>query len=205
MLVSVLAFIGAATLLILVPGPDTAVVLRGTFAKGRRSGFRTTAGVMTGLTCWMLAATLGLSSLLRASQVGYDALRLAGGVYLIYLGSSTLWRTRTVSACERGAGRSTPLGGYFAGLYTNLLNPKVGIFFLSFLPAFVPKGAPVGAWTSLLGGIYVIEGGIWLSVVVRLAEAGAGWLYRADLWRRLQQVTGVVLLGFGVRLLTERP
>lgn len=203
MLISLLSFVAAASLLILAPGPDTAVVLRGTFARGRKSGFRATAGVVTGLTCWMLAAALGLSSLLRASQVGFDALRVAGGIYLIYLGACTLWRTRKPVAAAVETPPRGPSGGYLAGLYTNLLNPKVGIFFLSFMPAFVPKGVSVGWWTLLLGAIYVIEGGIWLSVVVRLAAAGAGWLNRANAWRRLEQVTGLVLLGFGFRLLTE--
>lgn len=205
MFAAVAAFIAAATLIVLLPGPDTLVVVRSLLRGGRRSAVRTVAGVLTGLTAWVAAAALGLSALLRASNAGYTALRLAGAVYLCWLGVQAL-RARGEPVRDLGAGgRGGLLGtGYPAGLATDLLNPKVGVFFVTFLPGFVPAGHPVGSTTLIFGAIFVAETAVYFAVLVALAGRVTGWMSQRRTRRRLDRATGVVLVGFGLRLALER-
>lgn len=207
MLLSVLAFSAAAALIVLLPGPDTLVVLRSLLREGRQVAARTVAGVLTGLMIWVLGAALGLSALLRASNDGYTALRIAGAVYLCVLGVQA-WRARGASAeldiSETTARRRGLIGsGYLAGLTTDLLNPKVGVFFVTFLPAFVPHGDPIPLTTLLLGAIFVIETGLYFFVFLRFADRLLGALSRPRVRRVLDRCTGTVLVAFGVRLALE--
>ena len=147
MLLTVLAFVGAATLIVLLPGPDTLVVVRSILRGGRRQGILTALGNLCGLSLWVAAAALGLAAMLEASEVGYAALRIAGACYLVFLGVQA-WRSRG-RVDQPGEGHAGVLGtGFRAGILTNLLNPKVGVFFVTFLPGFVPDGASV-LWTTL--------------------------------------------------------
>jgi threonine/homoserine/homoserine lactone efflux protein len=200
----VLAFVGAASLVILLPGPDTLVVLRSLLREGRRTARRTALGVVTGLGVWVAAAALGLSALLRASHDGYDVLRLVGAGYLCLMGVQAL-RSRGASAeLDNLAPRRRVIGtGYLGGLTTDLLNPKVGVFFVTFLPAFVPHGYSVGLVTLLFGGIFVAETGLYFVVFLRFAERIVGWMRRPRLRKLLDRGTAAVLIGFGVRLALE--
>lgn len=221
MTAALLTFILAASLLVVLPGPDSLLVLRSILLRGRRTAVATCAGVLTGLAVWVAAAALGLSALLRASELGYTVLRLAGGLYLIALGVQALRSARRVTAAggeqvgaeqmaaepaarKQVAGRSGILGvGYRAGLVTNLLNPKVGVFFVTFLPGFVPRGAPIGATSLLFGAVFVAEGALYFAILLFLAERVATALRRPTVRRRLDRLTGVVLIGFGIRLAAE--
>jgi threonine/homoserine/homoserine lactone efflux protein len=160
-------------------------------------------GVLSGLVVWVVGAALGLSALLRASHDGYTALRIAGGVYLVWLGVRSL-RSRA-SALDVPAGRRGLLGtGYGAGLATDLLNPKVGVFFVSFLPGFMPHGRhDVGALSLLLGGVFIAETAIYFAVLIRLAARVTRWMTDERTRRRLDRGTGFVLLGLGARLAAE--
>src|SRR6185437_3486707 len=114
---------------------------------GRREAARTSLGVLTGLLVWMSAAALGLTAVLRASQDGYLILRLVGATYLLYVGLQAL-RSRVLGqSVDAAPSRSLVGRGYRAGLMTDLLNPKVGVFFITFFPAFIPRHAPVAAMT----------------------------------------------------------
>jgi threonine/homoserine/homoserine lactone efflux protein len=216
---SMTAFLAVATLLIIAPGPDSLLVTRYALRRGRTAGMVTTAGVMTGVALWALASALGLSRLVQASEVGYDALRIGGACYLVWLGVAAL-RSRHTSAPDLGGAK--PAAGlpdaagrpaararfalarlYATGMLSNLLNPKIGVFFVAFLPAFIPAGAPVGATSALLGGLFVVETGLWLCLLSTLAQHGLGWLRRPAAQRLIDRVTGVVLIGFGIRLATE--
>lgn len=202
-LASVLAFSAAAALIVLLPGPDSLLVLRSVVRHGRGGAARTAAGVMCGLAAWVSAAALGLSALLRASHDAYTVLRIVGAVYLVWLGVLSL-RRRSAVVVEEPAGRGGVLGsGFTAGLTTNLLNPKVGVFFVTFLPAFVPAGYPVGATSLLFGAIYVAETVLYFAVLLLLVGRITTWMRNPTIWRRLDRVTGVVLVGFGIRLATE--
>ena len=212
MTTALLGFALAATLLILAPGPDFMLVMRNTVRGGRRAGWVTACGTLSGLTLWALAAALGLSALLRVSHVAYDMLRLCGAAYLIWLGVTSLGNAR-----RRGTGRSGPavdvatLGqapsrpgrAYLNGMLSNLLNPKISVFFMAFLPAFVPAGASVSQFSLVLGAWFIAETGLWLAVVAWLADRGVRWLRRPTVQRWLERITGIVLIGFGLRLATE--
>jgi threonine/homoserine/homoserine lactone efflux protein len=202
MVVALAAFSVAAAVLVLVPGPDTLMVLRELVRDGRRRGAQTVAGVLCGLAVWVGAAALGLSALLRASHAGYVALKIAGAVYLIWLGIQSL---RQRAASEPMPARRRLLGrGFVAGLTTNLLNPKVGVFFVTFLPGFVPAGYSVTGLSLLFGAIYVAETALYFAALLLVAGRVTRWLSDARIRRRLNTVTGVVLIGLGVRLAVEQ-
>lgn len=207
------AFALAATLLILAPGPDSMLVLRNTLRGGRHAGWVTAGGTMSGLLLWATAAAFGLSALLRASTTGYDVLRIAGAAYLGWLGVTSLGLLRRPHpAPDAGdppgrpparAGGATKGQMYLTGLVSNLLNPKIGVFFIAFLPGFIPPRSPAPALSFGLGLWFVTETGIWLAILAWLAARGVGWLRRPAVQRRLERATGVVLIGFAVRLALE--
>ena len=203
MVVALLTFLAAATLVIVAPGPDTLLVTRNVFRRGRRGGIVTGAGTITGLALWSVAAALGLSALLAASEVGYNVVRVAGGLYLIWLGAASLRSHGAVPAAPTEAPALPMHRAYLSGLLSNLLNPKIGVFFVTFLPGFVPIGAPVGTTAALLGAVFVLETALWIAVLVWLVGRGTGWLSRQGVRRRLDRVTGVVLIGFGIRVAAD--
>lgn len=197
--VAVAAFSLAAALIVLLPGPDTLVVLRELLRGGRRSAAQTAAGVLCGLAVWVAAATFGLSALLRASQTGYLALKIAGGAYLIWLGVQSLRLRRLAERPQRRLlGR-----GFVAGLATDLLNPKVGVFFVTFLPGFVPHGHSVGAVSLLFGAIFIAETALYFAVLLAVAAPVTRWFGNARIRRRMDAATGAVLIGLGIRLAVE--
>ncbi len=209
MLAASLTFAVAAGLIVLLPGPDTLVVLRNLVRGGRRGAARTVVGVLCGLTVWVTAAALGMAALLHASEAAYLALRVAGAVYLLWLGVQTL-RARTGPGLLPEAGTEPPprrslLGrGFGAGLLTDLLNPKVGVFFVTFLPGFVPDGVGVGTASFVFGAIFVVETAVYFALLLVLAGRITGWLRDTTVRRRLDRLTGTVLIGFGLRLAVEQ-
>lgn len=213
MLTALVGFAAAATLLILAPGPDTMLVMRNSLRGGRRVGLCTAAGTLTGLLIWAVAAALGLSSLLAASHLGYDVLRLVGAAYLIWLGVTSLWPGRPKGLPDGDDGshdrdRSTAPAtrlprAYANGVISNVCNPKIGVFFVAFLPGFIPAGVSVRDFSFLLGVWFAVETGLWLAVIIWMVVRGVGWLRHPWTQRRLEKIAGVVLIGFGVRLATE--
>jgi threonine/homoserine/homoserine lactone efflux protein len=206
MLTALVTFACAAALIVLLPGPDTLVVVRNLIRGGRRSAALTVIGVLSGLTVWVTAAALGLAALLRASRDGYTALRLVGAVYLIWLGVHSL-RARAATRNEMQlpeAPRRLVGTGYRAGLATDLLNPKVGVFFVSFLPGFVPAGHAVGPTSLIFGAIFVVETAMYFAILLTLAARVTKWMSEPRVRRRLDRVTGLVLIGFGLRIASER-
>jgi threonine/homoserine/homoserine lactone efflux protein len=215
---ALLGFALASTLVILAPGPDSMLVMRNTMRGGRRAGWVTACGTLSGLTIWALAAALGLSALLRVSTVGYDILRFCGAAYLIWLGVTSLAHFRRKRTAEPGAqaggsapavpgltgpGTARPRRAYLNGLLSNLLNPKISVFFMAFLPAFVPARTSAVEFSLALGVWFIAETGLWLAVVAWLADRGVRWLRRPAVQRWIERVTGIVLIGFGLRLATE--
>ncbi|MET9216175.1 MULTISPECIES: LysE family translocator [unclassified Nocardia] len=208
MIAAVLSFTLAAVVLVLLPGPDTLVVVRSLVRGGRRAGIRTAAGVLCGLTVWVVAAVLGLSALLRASEVGYEALKIVGACYLVWIGVQSLKALRRPVGAEvlDPAGSTAPLdrvGNFGAGFLTDILNPKIGVLFVSFLPGFVPDGySPV--WTTLgLGAVYIVLTALYCAALVVAAGSISTWMQTERIRRRIDALTGLVLVGFGVRLATE--
>lgn len=208
---AVLAFSLAAAMLALTPGADTALVLRATARGGREAGLGAVLGVSTGVMTWGFMSGAGLSTLLSTAPAGYDVLRLAGAGYLVVLGLRSLL-SRDPSppvapdpVAPVGGVRRPWAWGYRSGLLTNLLNPKIGVFYAAFLPQFIPAGAPVLAMSVGLTAIHVAFGTAWLSGIVVAVHRARGVLGRPSVRRGMERLTGTVLVGFGLRLaLTSR-
>jgi threonine/homoserine/homoserine lactone efflux protein len=207
---ALLSFTLAAVLIVLLPGPDSLVVVRGLVRGGRRGGASTAAGVLCGLVVWVAAATLGLSALLQASEIGYDVLKVAGACYLVWIGVASLVSIRRTSA-DAPPGVDGPMApgpllggsGFAAGFLTDVLNPKVGVFFVSFLPGFVPAHYSVG-WTTLAFGVlFTLLTALYFLGLIVVSGTIATWMDVPRIRRRLDALTGVVLVGFGLRLATE--
>lgn len=209
---TLLPFIGACLLIAASPGPSTVLIIRHSLA-GRRAGMMTVLGNETGVFVWGVVAAFGLTALLVASQVAYGVMRVVGAVVLIVFGIQALRSARRPAAesaaAAGGGGLEPPPAGvsgaraYRAGLLMNLANPKVAVFALSFLPHFVPEGsAPLPTMVGLAALWAVLEVGyyaVYVWFVVRMKRL----LGRASVRRRLDFVSGVVLLGLGVRLALE--
>lgn len=196
-----MAFALAAALLTVTPGLDTALVLRTSALDGRRRALECVLGIAVGLTCWALIAAMGLGAVLAASRFGYDVLRFAGALYLCYVGLGLLLRPRGSSAVVVDA--PGPAGGFRRGLMTNLLNPKAGAFYVSFLPQFVPPGADAFARTLVLAGIHILMGVLWFGLLISAAQSVARFLRRGSTVLWLDRITGSVFLAFAARLALE--
>ncbi len=208
MLASLLAFTAAAVMIVVLPGPDTLVVVRSLVRGGRAEGIRTSLGVLCGLLVWVLAAVLGLSALLQASEVGYDVLRMLGACYLVWMGVHTIRSLRREAPTEFAeSAKSSPLpssSGFTAGFLTDVLNPKVGVLFISFLPGFVPQGYSMTLTTLGLGALYVALTAIYCAVLVAASGKILTAMRTPRIRRRIDGAAGLTLIGFGVRIATER-
>lgn len=207
MLAAVTAFSVAAALLVMLPGPDTLVVVRSMVRGGRRRAAWTAIGGLTGLVIWVAVTALGLAAVLRASHDAYLALKLAGAAYLIWLGVQSLRARALGPVPEASEASASPaparrrLGeGFGAGLSTNLLNPKIGVLFVALLPGFIPAGHSVGATSLLLGAIYIAETAVYVVVLIALSGPVVRWMSNARVRRRLDRLMGVVFVAFGIQL-----
>lgn len=195
--VSLLAFTAAAAVLTITPGLDTALVLRSAAAGGARSGLRAGLGICGGLFAWGAGAAIGLTAILAASDLAFTALKWAGAAYLFYLGVSLLLQPRRVFKAAAGPAPDRALQ---TGFLTNILNPKVGVFYVSFLPQFIPAGANVAAFSLLLAGVHVALSLIWFAVLIALTAPLGRTLARPGVATWLDRITGGVFLAFGARL-----
>ena len=200
--VALLPFLAISILLIVVPGPDTAVVTKNALVDGRRGGMLSALGVSTGLVVWTLAASLGIAALLQASAVAFFALKVAGAVYLMWIGVQML-RGRDQPSNASGMRRGSGGKALRQGLLSDLGNPKIAVFFTSFLPQFVHGGA-VFLPLLVLGGIFAVLTLAWLAVYSIVIGNTSTLLRRPGVRKALDRVTGVVLIAFGVRLALER-
>jgi len=197
--VSLLAYTLAATVLTITPGLDTALVVRTATNEGSRPALWCGLGIVTGRLMWTALIAAGLGVLLTASQVAYTVLRWVGAAYLFYVGFRLLSSPRTHFSDEPTSKRST--GGAFSrGALTNLLNPKVGIFYVSFLPQFIPDDVPVAAYTVLLGAIHAVLGFIWFILLISATRPLVELLRWPAVMKMLDRITGGIFIAFGARL-----
>lgn len=191
---ALLAYLGATVALVLTPGPDTAFVLAQSVGGGRAAGIRAAAGVNVGILVHTVLAALGLSALFRVAPTAYTVVKFAGAAYLVYLGIQTL----------RGAGgidveTPTAAGSFRQGLATNVLNPKVALFFLAFLPQFGQ-----GIELLPLGALYALVGFAYLgSVALASGRARDLLVERAEVQTWLRRLSGSAMLALGGALLFE--
>ncbi len=208
-MVSLLAFGAAASLLTLTPGVDTALVLRTAAVSGPRAGAAAGLGICVGLLGWGLGVALGLTAILAAAPLAFAALKWAGAAYLLYLGLRLLASPRAAMPAAPVAlsgGRTARLAAPFRrGLLTNALNPKVGVFYMTFLPQFVPHGIPVPGFSLLLAGLHVLLSLVWFALLIALTVPLGRLLARPAVVRGLDRATGCIFVAFGLRLaLAER-
>jgi threonine/homoserine/homoserine lactone efflux protein len=203
------AFLGIAVLVIVTPGPDTALTIRNTFWGGRRGGLATAFGVAAGQAVWTVAASAGLAALLVASAAAFTALRLAGAVYLVWLGAHALWAATRVGKA-RGRGdlgpprRLAPGVAFRQGVLSNLGNPKMAVFFTSLLPQFAPSGRASFSALLALGLLFCAMTLVWLAAYAAVVARAGDVLRRLGVRRVVEAVTGLALLALGARLALER-
>jgi len=199
-----------AALITMLPGPDTAMVLTTALKGGPAAAVRAAWGVGTGLLVWGAAAALGLAAALRSSASVYELFRWGCAAYLLALAVQALRASRRAAVAESPAAstrrwRNLPAlsWGYRRALLTCVLNPKLGVFFVVFLPQFIPAGAPVAQVSFALAALQAAEAVLWYLLLGRLAHAARRTLARPRVRRWLDRLTAVVFLGFGLRVVTE--
>ena len=199
----VLAFFVVAAVVIVTPGPDTALTIRNTLAGARRAGVATAAGVSAGQAVWTLATSLGLAAVVAASEQVFQAIKLAGAAYLVVLGLQSLrdaLRKRARTERTVATASATPRA-FRQGLLSNLGNPKMAVFFTSLLPQF--GGESFGPLLAL-GLVFCAMTFVWLSAYAAAVAKAGDVLRRPAIRRVLDAVVGVVLVSLGLRLATVR-
>jgi threonine/homoserine/homoserine lactone efflux protein len=196
-----LTFLTVAVLLTLAPGPATALVVRSAVRGGRPAALRAIAGNEVGVVTWAVLSVLGVSALVAASQVAYDALRLAGVVVLLVLGAQAL--VAAIRGEDPAAETRPRFAGFKAGLVTSLANPKLAVFFVALFPQFVPDGTPfLPAALAMAALVCVLDLG-WYTLLAVLVSRSVQ-IARSAVHRWLEGASGAALLALGVRLALER-
>lgn len=202
---ALLAFVAAATVLTITPGLDTAMVLRSAATGGPRPAAFAGIGICLGCLIWGAAASVGLGALLAASELAYTALKWAGAAYLVWLGLKLVLRPRERFDVADGAAASRDAWASLRqGFLTNLLNPKVGVFYVTFLPQFMPSGVDVIAFSLLLAAIHVALSVMWFAALIAVTTPLGRLLKRPRAVRAMDRLTGGVFLAFGARLALTR-
>jgi threonine/homoserine/homoserine lactone efflux protein len=205
---SLLTFLLAASVLTITPGVDTVMVLRTATLEGPRRAGLAALGIGLGCLLWGAAVALGLGALLASSELAFTALKWAGAAYLLWLGLGLIREPRTTLALPAADGAVASREGEMAwlrkGLLTNLLNPKVGVFYVTLLPQFVPGGVSVAGYTFLLAFIHVVLGVVW-GVLLIVASVPLGrTLSRPEVIKAMDRMTGCLFIAFGARLALSR-
>ncbi|GAC1504147.1 MAG: LysE family translocator [Candidatus Dormibacteraceae bacterium] len=203
---ALLAFVGVCLLLSVTPGPDMAVVTKNALAHGRRGVALTTTGIALALAIWIVATAVGLSALLRASGDALFVLKLVGAAYLGYLGLRALIESRrSPGDLLASVPAAAPAHAIFRqGFLSAMTNPKLGVFFVTFLPQFVSPGQALLPRLFQLGMIFALIGWSWLNVYGLFVTRIRDFITAPQMRKWMERVTGVVLLGFGARLAVEK-
>jgi RhtB (resistance to homoserine/threonine) family protein len=203
-----LEFVAVAALLTITPGADMALVMRFAIGGGVRQALYASFGICLGLLIWGAASALGVSVILTRSTIAFDVLKYAGGIYLIYLGARAIH-----DALRRTPDPRSPIPDprsrraadcFVQGLLTNLLNPKVAVFYLTFLPQFVVRDRNILSQSLMLASTHVLMGLVWLTIYARFLDRMAATLLTTRFRQRIEAVTGTVLMAFGIRLALAR-
>jgi threonine/homoserine/homoserine lactone efflux protein len=224
------SFALVAGLVTIIPGLDTALVVRTTVTQGRRRGFAAAFGINTGVLIWGAAAAVGVSALLAASQLAYDVIRAAGAAYLVWLGTAMLLRTWSrrdtarrdaarpdttrrdaarPAAARPDATSTSPATSrppdsvvrtWLRGATANLLNPKIGAFYLAMLPQFIPAHSSHLLMGLALAGIHDVEGLVWFTTLISAVHLARRFLDGSRVHKIMDRITGTVLIGFGLKL-----
>jgi threonine/homoserine/homoserine lactone efflux protein len=199
MLETLVSFAGIAVLVSLTPGPATALVVRSAALHGRREALLVTFGNSTGIFIWAIASVLGISALVAASETAFWVLKVVGAVVLLYLGVQAIRGTRSDAAPERTARTS-----FGSGLMTSFANPKLAVFFIALFPQFVPDGAAVLPTTLAMAALLIAVDLVYFSLLAFVVARAHHAVVSSNLARRIERLTGAVMIGLGVRVALER-
>jgi RhtB (resistance to homoserine/threonine) family protein len=203
-----LLFLFMSFLLIILPGPDTGLVVQNTITYGKKNGIKTVFGIVSGLVMHTLAVTFGLSAILIQSAVVFSIFKYIGAGYLIYLGFMSFKSLngalqKNEQSIPKRMNRKTQ-SCFLQGFLTNVANPKVAVFFLTFLPQFVGSDANHFGQFLLLGMTYILLTILWFLVYIYLIDLLSYWFKKPTVQSALQRVTGFALMGFGIKLALEK-
>lgn len=202
---NILAFVAVATLLTVTPGLDTALILRTSISESPRRAFAAGLGIVAGCFAWGLLVAIGLGALLKASTLAYDLMRGVGAIYLFYLGGKLVLSPRSDFDLQRREEPTTKQTRWFVqGFLTNILNPKVGLFYVSFIPQFIPAGSNVPLMAALLAAIHASIGIVWFGLLIGATRPISSLLKRPPVIAWLDRVTAGVFVAFGAKLALSR-
>ncbi|MET8568943.1 LysE family translocator [Streptomyces sp. NPDC004783] len=206
MFVQFLAAAGVLAVLTMVPGPDMAVVTKRAIASGWRDGLRTVGGITAGLLVWGALTVVGLAAVLAASATAYTVVKLAGALYLGFLGVQALLQSRRGRSATPEASAPAPSGNpWRTGLISNAFNPKIAVFYTGLLPTLAPSGFSPHLGMSLLVLVHTALTLVWLGGYVLVLAKARAFFERPAVRRAMDRVTGVVLIGFGVKVAASQP
>ncbi|MFP7298663.1 LysE family translocator [Neobacillus niacini] len=200
-------FVIMCVLLIILPGPDTAIATKNTLTVGKTGGLRTIFGTCCALLIHTLAAVVGLSAIIVKSAFVFSIFKYVGAVYLVYLGIKTLWALRKNKAAPDEMSIESKYGNkscFKQGFLTNLLNPKVAVFFLTFLPQFVNSGSPSFIPFLIMGITYTLLTAVWFLFYIYLLNQIRTFMKKPKTQTVMEGITGTILIGFGIKLALEK-
>jgi threonine/homoserine/homoserine lactone efflux protein len=201
MISTLISFLGVAVLLALLPGPATALVVRSAAVHGRRAAFHTVLGNSTGILLWALASVLGISALVAASETAFLVLKAVGAIVLVYLGVQALRGAgKAVDNGTPGIARGKP---YAQGLMTSGANPKLAVFFIALLPQFLPDHAPALPYTLAMAMLLIAVDLVYFTLLAWVVSRAKRAVVGSTLARRVEQLTGAVMIGLGLRVALE--
>ena len=194
-----------AALLTILPGPDSALILRSALTQSKKHAYATASGIATGTFVWGAAAAVGAAALLAASEFAFTVLKIVGALYLAYLGVSMIVKSfrRHAEAADTPAPVGSLRAAYGRGAITNLLNPKVGVFYIALIPQFIPEGVPPVGMGLLLALVHVVESLVWFTGLIIAAHFARKWLSSPRVSAWIDRVTGGILVAFGAVLAIE--
>jgi len=195
-------FLVLSLFVVMSPGIDTALITKRTIADGRKNGYKMALGITTGSLVHTIAAAFGLSAILVQSVIAFEIVKYVGAIYLIYLGiSSFITRKKNKAAIQEAPMRKS---AFKQGLLSNVLNPKVAMFFITFLPQFVKSGTDVTIQLISMGVIYTFLSISWFFLYVFFINYLREWLMSEKVQKIMDKTTGLILIGFGLKLALEK-
>jgi threonine/homoserine/homoserine lactone efflux protein len=196
---SLLSFAVLAGLLTLVPGIDTTLILRTAITRGSREAFVTLCGIASGVLVWGVAAAVGISALLLMSETAFLIVKYAGAAYLVYMGIQLFRYSKQHGEADIELKPQSLTRAFFKGMTTNILNPKVGVFYMAVLPQFIWAGAPTWLAGIMLALVHVTEGMIWLSIIIYATSFARNFLGKPKTKMWIDRIAGSALIGFGIK------
>ncbi|MBE5101760.1 LysE family translocator [Priestia aryabhattai] len=198
-------FVITCIFLIILPGPDTAIMTKNTLTVGKQGGFKTMMGICCALSIHTLTAIVGLSAIIAKSALLFSIFKYIGAVYLIYLGIKSLLTLRNQETAKTVVeSKYKNRSSFKQGFLTNLLNPKIAVFFLTFLPQFVDPGSHTFMPFLILGITYIVLTVLWYLFYIYLLNQISAFMKKPRTQKVIEGITGTILIGFGIKLALEK-